>query len=90
MRRFVELYSYGRIPSHHEVSVDARVEQLFGVEPAKRILKALHYFSHANSIERLAENNDLICDIEAAIDEMLKLIEGRDPMHWKALVDAHA
>jgi wobble nucleotide-excising tRNase len=89
MRRFVELYSYGRIPTHHEVTVDTRVEMLFGVAPAKRILKALHYFSHANNIERLAENNDLICDIEAAINEMLMLIETEDPKHWQALMEAH-
>lgn len=90
MRRFVELYTYGRIPTSHDVTVDVRVEKLFGVEPAKRILKTLHYFSHANSIERLAENNDLICDIEAAIDEMFKRIEQNDTFHWEALNEAHA
>ena len=90
MRRFVELYTYSRMPAGDEVSVDARAEALFGIEKSKRILKTLHYFSHANNIERLAENNDLICDIEAAIDEMLAHIEREDPIHWKALADAQA
>jgi wobble nucleotide-excising tRNase len=89
MRRFVELYTYSRMPSADDVTVDTRAEKLFGVEPAKRILKALHYFSHANNIERLAENNDLICDIESAIDLMLSHIEDKDPIHWNALMDAH-
>lgn len=62
-----------------------------GFRPVSRqtLLKALHYFSHANNIERLAENNDLICDIGATINEMLTLIETEDPKHWQALIEAH-
>lgn len=89
MRRFVELYTYSRMPTNDDVQVDARAEVLFGPEAAKRILKTLHYFSHANNIERMAENSDLICDIEAAIDAMLSHIEREDPIHWRALRSAH-
>lgn len=81
---------YARMPTADDVTVDARAEALFGVKTAKRILKTLHYFSHANNIERMAENNDLICDIEATIEEMLSHIEREDPIHWKALTEAHA
>lgn len=90
MRRFVELYTYARMPTADDVTVDARAEALFGVKTAKRVLKTLHYFSHANNIERMAENNDLMCDIDAAIEEMLSHIEREDPIHWKALAEAHA
>lgn len=51
VRRFVELYTYSRLPGVSKVTVDQRAEALFGKEKAKRILKVLHYFSHANSIE---------------------------------------
>jgi hypothetical protein len=52
---------------------------------AKRILKVLHYFSHANNIERIASNTDLICDIEAAVDDLIALIAASDPLHMEAL-----
>jgi len=58
------------------------------VRTAKRILKTPHYFSHAINIERMAENNDFICYIEAAIEEMISNIRREDPIHWKALAAA--
>lgn len=85
LRRFVELYTYAKYPDSINGSVDQRAERLFGVEKAKRILKVLHYFSHANNIERIAANTDLICDIEAAVDELIALVEAKDPLHFEAL-----
>ncbi|MGJ3702676.1 AAA family ATPase [Variovorax sp. AFSI2.2] len=85
VRRFVELYTYSKYPDGIGGTVDQRAEKLFGIEKAKRILKVLHYFSHANNIERIATNTDLICDIEAAVDELISLIESKDPLHFEAL-----
>ena len=87
-RRFVELYTYAKYPDSINGTVDQRAERLFGVEKSKRILKVLHYFSHANNIERIASNTDLICDIEAAVDELTSLIEVQDPLHYEALKTA--
>jgi len=88
VRRFTELYTYSRIPSDKDYSVDRRAEILFGAESAKRILKVLHYFSHANSFDRIIGNNELIFDMEHAVRDLLSEIETKDPMHWNALVDA--
>jgi wobble nucleotide-excising tRNase len=82
VRRFVELYTYAKYPVG---SVDTRADRLFGPEKSKRILKVLHYFSHGNSIERIAANNDLMCDIEGAVQDLILLIAANDPMHLEAL-----
>ncbi len=88
VRRFTELYTYSRIPCSTDYSVDRRAEALFGPEPAKRILKMLHYFSHANDFERIVGNNELIFDMEHAINDLLSIIQTKDPLHWEALVQA--
>ncbi|MEO8154469.1 MAG: AAA family ATPase [Rhizobacter sp.] len=82
VRRFVELYTYAKYP---DGSVDTRADRLFGPEKSKRILKVLHYFSHGNNIERIAANNDLMCDIEGAVQDLISLIATSDPMHLEAL-----
>lgn len=85
VRRFVELYTYAKYPSDKETSVDSRADIIFTPEKSKRILKVLHYFSHANNIERIAEHNDLICDVEGAVDDLMVLLDEKDPMHMQAL-----
>ncbi len=82
VRRFVELYTYAKIP---DGSVDTRTDRLFGPEKSKRILKVLHYFSHGNNIERIATNNDLMCDIEVAVQDLVATIQTNDPLHLEAL-----
>ncbi|SHN40555.1 Wobble nucleotide-excising tRNase [Duganella sacchari] len=84
-RRFLELYSYAKYPDTKNATVDQRVDKIFGEVKSKRILKALHYFSHANNIERMAENNELMCDIEAAVGDLLTALEEDDPKHMEAL-----
>ncbi|MFM0045706.1 AAA family ATPase [Paraburkholderia sediminicola] len=84
VRRFVELYSYARIPHFVDGTVDQRVDTLFGKDKSKRILKVLHYFSHLNDIERLSKNTDLICDIEHVVADLFELLE-KDPLHYDAL-----
>lgn len=88
VRRFTELYTYSRIPCDIDYSVDRRAETLFGPEPAKRILKVLHYFSHANNFDRIIGNSELIFDMEHAVNDLLSAIEANDPLHWNALVKA--
>lgn len=82
VRRFVELYTYSKLPLPGEV--DRRAEKVFGSEKSKRILKVLHYFSHAQ-FSRLNKHNDLICDIENAISDILEFLEKEDPAHIEAL-----
>lgn len=88
VRRFVELYTYSRIPSDIDYSVDRRTEILFGTESAKRILKVLHYFSHGNNFDRLIGNSELIFDMEHAIKELFSTIQSNDRLHWDALLQA--
>lgn len=88
VRRFVELYTYARMPSTKNLTVDNRAEIIFPKESCKRILKILHYFSHANNMDRLMGNSELIFDLEHAIEDLLNQIEEMDPVHWRALMDA--
>lgn len=85
MRRFIELYTYSKYPDSKDIQVDGRAERIFGAEKAKRILKVFHYFSHANSIERISRNNDLMCDIEGAVADLMKHLTENDPVHLEAL-----
>ena len=85
VRRFVELYTYSRIPGHYNQSnVDDRAAKLWGAEESKRILKVFHYFSHSNNITRMLTNSDLICDIENAVSDLLGFIK-KDKDHYKEL-----
>lgn len=86
IRRFLELYTYSRIPKA-DSTVDQRAEVLFGAEKAQRITKVLHHFSHLESIERLAVNTDLISDIENVVNEVVEYIK-RDEQHFRALEQA--
>lgn len=89
MRRFIELYTYSRLPGPKDSEqVDERAEILFGVERAKRILKIFHYFSHGNTLDRLAGNNELIFDLEHAVKDLIEAINETDKRHMEALITA--
>jgi len=89
MRRFVELYTYSRLPGPKDTElVDERTEVLFGAERAKRILKIFHYFSHGNTLDRLAGNNELIFDLEHAARDLIDAITEKDKPHMDALIAA--
>lgn len=89
MRRFIELYTYSRLPGPKDSEqVDERAEVLFGVERAKRILKIFHYFSHGNTLDRLAGNNELIFDLEHAVKDLIDAITEKDKPHMDALIAA--
>lgn len=87
LRRFVELYTYSKCPSNE--SVDRRADIVFGSETSKRVLKLLHHFSHANNLVGISRNDDLLCDIENVVDELVVLIQA-DQQHYDALMRALA
>lgn len=90
VRRFVELYTYSKYPGDKDMTVDSRMERLFGGERTKRILKVFHYFSHANNIERMSKQNDNMNDIEGAVKDLMALLAEKDQLHLEALQAAVA
>jgi wobble nucleotide-excising tRNase len=86
-RRFIELYTYAKLPLGRKVAVDERAERLWGEEASARILKVLHHFSHLQSIERLMANTDLVSDIDGAITALMEQLQ-TDTAHYDALVEA--
>ena len=89
MRRFIELYTYSRLPGPKDSEqVDERAEILFGVERAKRILKIFHYFSHGNTLDRLSGNNELIFNLEYAVKDLIDAITETDKPHMDSLIAA--
>ncbi|MFK2875708.1 AAA family ATPase [Rhodanobacter hydrolyticus] len=87
LRRFVELYTYMRLPLPHS-TVEQRTAELLGPEKALRITKLLHHFSHLETVERLATHTNVIADIEAVVAEVMNLLQ-EDPAHLAALMGAH-
>lgn len=85
LRRFVELYTYSKCPS--DESVDRRADIVFGAEKSKRVLKLLHHFSHANNLIGISQNDDLLCDIENVVDELVAIVQA-DQQHYDALMRA--
>lgn len=84
VRRFVELYTYSKIPGNWKSQVDNRTDKLFGKEKSKRIMKVLHYFSHSSNIERMKKNSDLMCDIENAVTDLMDELK-KDSLHYDEL-----
>lgn len=84
VRRFVELYTYSRIPGNEKYSVDQRAEKLWGSQESKRILKVCHYFSHGNNIVRMGKHNEYMCDIENAVADLISLLS-KDTFHFTEL-----
>ncbi|MDB0050860.1 AAA family ATPase [Pseudomonadales bacterium] len=89
VRRFMELYTYAKIPSTKRTSVDQRARVLLGEEKSKRLLKVLHFFSHSNNPESLARNSDLLCDLENVVNDLVELVRN-DSLHYEALMEAVA
>lgn len=87
VRRFVELYTYSRLPGNRFSTVDQRTDKLWGQERSKRILKVFHYFSHSNNINRMLKNSELLCDIEYAVQDLITELE-KDKDHYNELVKA--
>ena len=88
-RRFVELYTYSKIPSQQSLTVDRRAERLFGHEKARRIIKVLHFFSHLNNFERIMRQSELLSDIEGATKDLMEILK-EDTFHYEALKESLA
>ncbi|MHB1053416.1 MAG: AAA family ATPase [Thiobacillus sp.] len=86
-RRFLELYTYAKLPLGRSVKVEKRAERLFGAEKTHRILKVLHHFSHLESIERLMANTNLVSDIDGAVSTLMECLK-EDKHHYDALIEA--
>jgi wobble nucleotide-excising tRNase len=86
-RRFLEMYTYSRLPFG---TVDQRAARLFGEEKSLRIVKLLHHFSHLESLDRMSGNSDLIADIEQVIADIFQHLTDADPHHLAVLTEAIA
>ncbi|TDP59070.1 AAA family ATPase, partial [Roseateles toxinivorans] len=86
-RRFLELYTYAKLPMGRSSKVEKRAELLFGAEKANRILKVLHHFSHLESVERLMTNTNAVADIEGAVSLLMESLKA-DNDHYQALLAA--
>lgn len=85
VRRFVELYTYSRIPGNRNSTVDERANILWGYERAKRIIKVFHYFSHSNNIEKMSKFSDLLCEVEHSINDLISELK-KDELHYDELI----
>jgi wobble nucleotide-excising tRNase len=84
VRRFLELYTLMKYPSHSEV--DIRVKSVFNPEDKPLYnTKLLHWFSHQNQFEKVQQHDDKILQIEDVIKELMEHIETKDELHWKGL-----
>ena len=88
IRRFVELYTYSRLPTHSQDTVDKRAGSLFGAEKSKRLLKLLHLYSHGNNMNGADLGADLLGDIDNVVLELTDLLKSTDPVHYEALMSS--
>lgn len=86
-RRFLELYTYAKLPLGKKSNVDQRASRLFGPEKATRILKLLHHFSHLEGVERLMTHTNALADIEEAVAQLMDCVKA-DKDHYDALIAA--
>jgi hypothetical protein len=86
LRRFVELYTYMRLPLAGS-TVEHRLAELVGKESALRVTQLLHHFSHLETVDRLASHTQLVAAIEAVVTELTDLLKADDP-HYQALMAA--
>lgn len=85
LRRFVELYTYSRLPG--KKSIGERADALFGELKSKRIMKVLHHFSHAHMVIGSGVGTDLMGDIEQVVKELVEFIQ-MDKVHYEALMES--
>ncbi|WP_295970879.1 AAA family ATPase [uncultured Xanthomonas sp.] len=84
LRRFVELYTYMRLPLANS-TVESRLTQLVGKEAALRVTNLLHHFSHLETVDRLSSHTQLVASIESVVCELIDLLRADDP-HFQALM----
>jgi hypothetical protein len=86
-RRFLEFYTYAKLPLSGKSNLDQRAGPLFGPEKAIRILKLLRHFSHLEGIEWLMTHTNVLADIEEAVAQPMDCVRA-DKDHYEALVAA--
>lgn len=84
LRRFVELYTYMRLPLA-DTNVEARLGLLLGSESAVRITQLLHHFSHLETVDRVSSHTQVVSAIAPVVDELMELLS-KDELHFNALM----
>lgn len=86
LRRFVELYTYMRLPLA-DTNVETRLGLLVGPEEAVRVTHLLHHFSHLETIDRVSSHSQVVSAIEPVVEELMDLLRKDEP-HFNALMAA--
>nr|WP_225578221.1 AAA family ATPase [Rhodanobacter sp. 7MK24] len=84
LRRFVELYTYMRLPLA-DTNVEARLGLLVGSEASVRVTQLLHHFSHLETVDRMSSHTQLISAINPVVEELMDLLRA-DELHFNALM----
>lgn len=83
LRRFTEIYTLTKYPSGEPL--ESRADKVFSKVKSKRILKAFHYFSHLDNIDRIGKQSEFLADIPNACSTLVEFIKTEDRKHFDAL-----
>ncbi|GGD17691.1 AAA family ATPase [Flavobacterium orientale] len=83
LRRFTEIYTLTKYPSGEPL--ESRADKVFNKVKSKRILKAFHYFSHLDNIDRIGKQSEFLADIPIACSTLVEFIKTEDRNHFEAL-----
>lgn len=86
LRRFTEIYTLTKYPSGEPL--ESRADKVFNRVKSKRILKAFHYFSHLDNIDRIGKQSEFLADIPNACSTLVEFIKTEDEIHFEALSKA--
>lgn len=86
LRRFTEIYTLTKYPSGEPL--ESRADKVFNKVKSKRILKAFHYFSHLDNIDRIGKQSEFLADIPNACSTLVEFIRIEDKNHFEALIKA--
>lgn len=84
LRRFVELYTYMRLPLA-DTNVETRLGLLVGSEAAVRVTQLLHHFSHLETVDRVSSHTQVVAAINPVVAELMDLLRADEP-HFNALM----
>jgi wobble nucleotide-excising tRNase len=84
LRRFVELYTYMRLPLA-DTNVETRLGLLVGSEAAVRVTQLLHHFSHLETVDRVSSHTQVVAAINPVVEELMGLLRADEP-HFNALM----
>lgn len=86
LRRFTEMYTLTKYPSGEPL--ESRADKIFNKVKSKRILKAFHYFSHLDNIDRIGKQSEFLADIPNACSTLVEFMKLEDKNHYEALQKA--